>query len=371
MKSQKRRKFTDKAAHWVITLGGAATVFVILALFFFIFLEVYPLLQGARVTDENTYTLEGKVVSIGVDNHQEVAYAVYSDGVIEFISLSNGEIVKKHRIAGLRASSLTRRGDAMNLSPHSSSLQEGNAAGHAGIVHSAHGEDRAGRNQIDPSSHGKDKGDGKTFSRKTDSQGRYITSVSKDNNRLVFGTNDGRLVTVSVDFSESFDQEKRLIQPEIAEMETVQVPAEGDGIRCVVSRRDEGVTVTAVLTEDERLMLISSETERSLFGEGERKDFKKDITDIVMQHRRDRAFLKSSGDKNIPPQKGGNPRHDIQLVSHNPMPLTEAAEENTREITALALDLFLENLYVGTSSGEVFHINVRDRNNPRDRKSVV
>lgn len=291
MKSLKRRKFTDKAAHWVIKLGGAATVLVILALFFFIFLEVYPLLQGARVTKENTYTLHGKAVSIGVDDHQEITYAIYSDGKIEFISLLDGEIFKKYQMAGLNGSS--------------------------------------------------------------------ITSVSKEHNRLILGTNDGRVLTVSINFSESFDQEKRIILPDISEMEAVQVNNEGKGIHCVISRSDENASVTAVHTEDGKLVLISSVVERALFGEGERKEIKRDITDLVVPHSLNQITPSIS-----PPsqEEAGKPAPGTMLVSHNPTHLTE--QENKIEITSLALDLFMENLYVGTSLGELFHINVRDRSNP-------
>ena len=39
-------------------------------------------------------------------------------------------------------------------------------------------------------------------------------------------------------------------------------------------------------------------------------------------------------------------------------------QETNARITSLALDHFMENLYAGTSAGEMFHINVRDRENP-------
>src|SRR3972149_8605468 len=180
MKSLRQRRLTDKAAHWVITLGGAATIFVILALFVFIFLEVYPLLKGAKVLKENTYSLHDNVVSAGIDEYQEVAYVIYKDGNVEFISLSDGTVLKKYDIAGLNGSLITHQ-DATNLPPHS------------------------------PPSQGGDKGGVKNFSHKTNIQSSYITSVSKDNNRLVLGTDDGRIITVSINFSESFDDGKRKI----------------------------------------------------------------------------------------------------------------------------------------------------------------
>ena len=290
MKSLKQRRLTDKAAHWVITLGGAATIFVILALFVFIFLEVYPLLKGAKVLKENTYSLHDTVVSVGVDEYQEVAYVIYKDGNAEVVSLSSGKVVKKYDIAGLNGSLITHQ-DATNLPPHS------------------------------PPSQGGDKGGVKNFSHKTNIQSSYITSVSKDNNRLVLGTDDGRIITVSINFSESFDDGKRTVLPVVSEEEAVQIDDEKRAFKCITSKKDNGTTVTAVSTEDSRLILKSTEIKETLLGEAESKEIKKDITNLI-------------------------------------------AQESGVEITSLALDLFMENLYIGTASGELFHINVRDRENP-------
>jgi len=286
MKSLKQRRLTDNAAHWVITLGGAATIFVILALFVFIFLEVYPLLKGAKVLKENTYLLRDNAVSAGVDEYQEVAYVMYKDGDIEFISLSNGEVLKRYTIAGIKDSSITHQ-DATNLPPHSPPSQGG----------------------------------GKTFSQITNLPNTTITSVSKDNNRFVLGTDGGRIVTVSITFSESFDDGKRTVLPVITEEETVRIDDEKRAFKCITSRKDDGTTVTAVSTEDSGLILKSTEIKETLLGEAESKEIKKDITNLV-------------------------------------------AQESGVEITSLALDLFMENLYVGSASGELFHINVRDRENP-------
>jgi len=290
MKSLKQRRLTDKAAHWVITLGGAATIFVILALFVFIFLEVYPLLKGAKVLKENTYSLHDTVVSVGVDEYQEVAYVIYKDGNAEVVSLSSGKVVKKYDIAGLNGSLITHQ-DATNLPPHS------------------------------PPSQGGDKGGVKNFSHKTNIQSSYITSVSKDNNRFVLGTDDGKIITVSITFSESFDDGKRNVLPVVSEEEVAQIDDEKRAFKCITSKKDNGTTVTAVSPGDSRLILKSTEIKETLLGEAESKEIKKDITNLI-------------------------------------------AQESGVEITSLALDLFMENLYIGTASGELFHINVRDRENP-------
>ncbi len=306
MKSLKKRKFTDWAARWAITLGGAATICVVFALFFFISYEVYPLLKGAKVSKENTWHIHGKAIAAGSDDHQEVAFVVYNDGRIEFISLSNGEVCKRETITGLNDSSTTRQ-TATNF-PSPISQKKNNAK------------------QNHTSSH--------LPYRST------IISACKDRDRLVLGTDDGRILTVSVTFSESFDNDKRTILPAVSEMETVLVSNERKGIRSVTSRRDENATITVVNTEDGKLMLISSEAEKTLFGEGERKEIRKDITGFVLQQK----------------QGGSSPAHN---------PITDPTrQKNEAVITTLALDHSLENLYVGTSSGEIFHINVRDRETP-------
>lgn len=335
MKSKKRRKLADKTAYWVITLGGAATVIVVFALFFFIFLEVYPLLQGATVTKETTCALPAKAVLLGVDNHQEVAYAVYNDGTIAFLSLPDGGIVKKYQLTGLHRSSATHQ-DTTNIPSYSPDLQGGE----------------------------------ETHSLKTKMQGNYLTSVSKDRHRLILGTNDGQILTVSIDFSESFDNGKRTVSPEITEEGSILASPESCGIISAVSRRNEGTTVTVVHAADGRLILIASEVEQALFGAGDKNEIKKDITALVIPSCRDQSLLTYFRDKRTSPLSflsegtGGKSWPDTSTVSPPPIYATETERTDKIEITALALDLFMENLYIGTSSGEIFHINVSDRNNP-------
>ena len=268
MKGLTKRRNTDKAAHWVITLGGAATIFVILALFVFIFIEVYPLFKGAKVTKHGTFPLRGEAVSIGVDEHQEMAYVIYNNGSIEFIALTNGEVLKSSTIGGLKTPS--------------SVLQ------------------------------------------------RKITCASTDNNRLVLGTDDGRILTASIHFSELFESGKRIISPEISEGETVWSNDKGEGNFCITSKGNENKTVTVVCTKSGKLVLLSEETISTLLGGTETKKIIKDITGLI----------------------------GIQEL------------ENKVEVTAIALDSFAENLYVGTSSGDIFHINVRESENPFLRERV-
>ena len=262
MRGIKKRRVVDKAAHWCITFGGAAVVVVILALFVFIFLEVFPLVRGARVLEENTYSLSGKAVSVGIDEYQEIAYAVYDDGNIDFISLLDGKLIKKYGIKGVRGST--------------------------------------------------------------------ITAICEDNGRIVIGTKAGKAVIVNISFSVSYKDDDRIITPEVSDEEVVFNVKEEKGIQYITSKSDEETTLTAFYTEDDRLILKSTEIEENLFGGEKKKEIITDITAILEQAKSDE--------------------------------LTELREE--LQITSMVIDTFMENLYVGTAQGDVIHIILRDRENP-------
>ncbi|MBW2204193.1 MAG: hypothetical protein JRF52_08850, partial [Deltaproteobacteria bacterium] len=262
MKILNKRRVVDRAAHWGITLGGAAVILVILALFVFIFLEVFPLLKGAKILGQSTCSLSGKAVSVGIDEYQEIAYAVYEDGNIDFISLSDGKLIKRHGIKEISGSS--------------------------------------------------------------------ITAICKDKDRIIIGTKDGRVLTVNIGFSVSYEDDERIITPEVSDEEVCFSGEGGKGIQYITSKSNEEVTVTVFYTEDGSLILKSTEIEEKLFGGEEKNEI---ITDIT-------AILKKA--------------------------ISEESAEQRKQllITSLAIDYFTENLYVGTAHGEVIHINVRDRENP-------
>ncbi|MCF6157857.1 MAG: ABC transporter permease subunit [wastewater metagenome] len=312
MKSLKRRKFTDKTARWVITIGGVTTVFIVLALLLFILLEVYPLFKDAEVVKENSYSVHGNVSALGIDEYQEIAYAVYTNGSVEFISLSNGNVLKKYEIAGLTDTVPTEQEDYPTDDRHT-------------VLPVFLLEER--RND--------DEGHINTPLHHT-----TVTSSYKDNNRLILGTDDGKIVTVSVAFTETFNSEKRTITPEISKEETQQIDEKGKEIKHITSRKDEGIATTVVSTADDRLVLKYTEEITTLFGTGEKTEFQKDITGFINQSRQNTIFEPGS-----PPSGTMKPESRI-------------------EITSLALDQFMENLFIGTVSGDLFHINIRDKESP-------
>ncbi len=107
MKILSKRRVVDRTTHWGITLGGATVILLILTLFVFIFLEVYPLLKGASVVEKSTCSLNGNAVLVGIDEYQEIVYAIYEDGNVDFTSLSDGKLIKRHNIKRIISSTIT------------------------------------------------------------------------------------------------------------------------------------------------------------------------------------------------------------------------------------------------------------------------
>lgn len=256
MKSTQKRQIIDKAAHWGIKLGGAAVVIVIFALFLFIFMEVYPLLKDVNVLEENRYPLEGKPVSLGIDEHQEIAYALSEEGKVDFISLADRKMVRSHSLRSMVSS--------------------------------------------------------------------RITSVCQDNDFLIMGTDDGRVLTSRLGFSVSFENEERVINPLVSEGEPYLFDEKRKGLKYISSKRDEDSIATVSCTEDDRVVLKATVIERDLFGNEEREEMIREI---------------------FPTVKKTGQRSGIR-------------------ITSLVLDHFLKNLYLGTSSGELIRIDISDREAP-------
>lgn len=312
MEGLKKRKIADKTARWVITVGGSVTIFIVVALFLFILSEVYPLFTGAKVLKEDRYSVHGKVISIGIDEYQEIAYAVYQDGNIEFISLPDGKILKRYPIAGMTdTSAVAQQNPDKNhiILGSTSSLQEKEENTHEGTP--------------------------QEYLRQN-----AITSAYKDNDRLILGTNDGKILTAFITFSESFNSEKRMITPEILREETLQIDEKEQEIKHIASKSDDSTVTTVASTIDDRLLLEYTEERKTLFGTGEKTEFRKDITGLVNQSQSNIMFESPGSRSNL------------------------IKPENKVGITSLALDSFMENLYVGTSFGEIFHINIRDKENP-------
>ena len=91
MKSLKKEKvYRQGRPLGYYTLVVRPLFWLYLPYFYLFFWKFIRFLRALRVTKENTYALQGKAVAIGVDDHQEITYAIYQDGNVEFVSLLDG-----------------------------------------------------------------------------------------------------------------------------------------------------------------------------------------------------------------------------------------------------------------------------------------
>jgi phosphate transport system permease protein len=89
------RRYIDLSARLIIQLGGVAVILSILAIFAFLVMEVTPLFFAPTAKQTGAYvtnSLPGlpQPAVVGIDEHQEVAYRLSTDGV-SFLSLPTGK----------------------------------------------------------------------------------------------------------------------------------------------------------------------------------------------------------------------------------------------------------------------------------------
>ncbi|HLE26412.1 MAG TPA: ABC transporter permease subunit [Thermodesulfobacteriota bacterium] len=268
--SLKRRRLADKLARVVITFGGISIILSIIAILVFISLEVYSLWKGAKGELAGRFDLNKSLVisshsvnptsvsdfpilALGIDEYREIVFVITRNGLVDFISLKDGNTVKQIPLRKI--------------------------------------------------------------------EGKKITSAlgSLDNEEYTLGTDDGYILPVEIDFKVSFnDNDERIIEPEVVEGGLIKVDAL-PLTHVAYKALDDDTKGVAAVTSDWRLVFHSQLATSSLVGEEKKEGLKYDLT---------------------PELKGSI-------------------------VTAIALDQFLDNLYVGTKTGELYYWDIRDNTNPR------
>lgn len=104
-----QRLLVDRLVSRVVSFGGAVIIFSILAIFFVLVGEVYPLFKNVEVVQGKSFSLPDKEVhplAIGVDEYQEVAYMVLRSGIV-FYSLKSGKTLPTVDLTGLSGAEIT------------------------------------------------------------------------------------------------------------------------------------------------------------------------------------------------------------------------------------------------------------------------
>ena len=92
------RRWIDTGAMVVVSIGGLATIFSILGIFIYLFIEVAPLFYSASITESANLEVDPKnfdnvspqQVGVGIDEYMEVGYVLHA-GKISFFHLPSGD----------------------------------------------------------------------------------------------------------------------------------------------------------------------------------------------------------------------------------------------------------------------------------------
>jgi phosphate transport system permease protein len=247
-----RRVLTDRVAGRVVTLGGLAIIASILAIFFVIALEAYPLFKQPSATLAGTVAADGDSppLAIGVDEYREVAYLVTETG-IRFLSLQDGAPIETRDIPSL--------GEA-----------------------------------------------------------KIISTSATGRGPIALGLSDGRVIRTDVQFAVAYADSGRTVTPEVTVGEPVQVAAEDQTIRAVAYVDAPSGPITAAAVGPKELAIVSIREKKALIGKPKPEESRQGIS------------LSIDG-----------------------------------EITAILLDGRGDDLFVGTSRGQVARVDLREPTEPK------
>ena len=254
----KRRLRVDRLTRRLVTLGGVAIIACILAIFFVIVGEVYPLLKKPTATLVGTIatTSDSTPLAVGVDEYREIAYLVTATGV-QFIATNGAASFVPTALTGLNAA-------------------------------------------------------------------RVVGTSPPRRGPFALGLSDGRLIPAEVKFTVSFPEGKRRVEAELA----VGDPIIADPNRRPVTRlahvSSSSGPITAAAVGPKELVLLTIKETKALIGPSTKEE------------SRQRLSLPVEG-----------------------------------EITGLALDGRGEDLFVGTSSGQVIRVDLREPGDPKVEGAIA
>ena len=264
----KRRKLVDRIAAIIVTIGGIAIILCIIAILVFIGIETLPLWQGVKSELTSSFILKESpdLASYSLDSPYDSQFPFLAAGTeqykeIGFIVANDGTVVFL-------------------------SLKDGRTIKKVQL----------------PGLEGT----------------KIISSYVSDNNKSYsFGTENGKILPVSMNYAADFEGDKRIITPDVKEEDAVNIGS--SPLLTIAYEEDEdGNDAAAAYTSGGQLIFSAMVESGGLLGGGEKTQVTRDLTE------------KLEGSK----------------------------------VTALEIDRSLGNLYVGTNNGKLYQWDVSNKENP-------
>ena len=281
-----RRRAFDRLAKIVVTLGGAAVILSIIGMFVFLVKEVVPLFlaphgtQSGRFAGNPPHESLPQSSLVGQDEYQEIIY-----------QLSGG------------AERQVRFFSARSGAPIDLELPSGLA-------------------------------------------GMSVTSIARaagTGNRFAFGTNDGRIIPVTIEFTAGFDEGERRITPTISLGSPVQVPPANEHIlRLAYQPTDQGQLVAA-LTDQGRLWYVAASSATSAVALTDHGD--EPVTSFIFDSRGETLSVGTASGKLY--------RYDLREGVRPSLSETVSVAPAGIAVTALSYLIGDRSLVIGSGAGEV------------------
>ncbi len=280
------RRIFDRFAQAVITMGGIAVILSIIGIFIFLVKEVAPLFFPPQGTPTGHFSGTPPPEALpqsslaGMDEYQEIFY-----------QLTAGS---DHQIRFFNARSGT---------PMTHDLPSGLAKAH-------------------------------------------ITSIARavgSGNRFAFGTNDGRILPVTLEFAASYEEGGRKIVPRVTLGSPVQVTPSKEQIIRLAYQPTERNTLAAALTDQGRLWYSATSVATApvaLTGHGTEP-----VTALIFDSRGETLSIGTAG---------GNLYHyDVREGTQPSLIETTSVAPAGTSVTALSYLIGDRSLAIGTSAGDV------------------
>ncbi len=301
-----KRRLYDKIATGLVTTGGIAVIFSIIAILFFIAIVAIPLWESPEYRHINSLDIDTSgaaasenddVLAIGTDQYREMTFLLFQNGITRFISNDDGRIIKESRIE--------IPGDSV-----------------------------------------------------------ITSSYTADNNQsFAVGTSRGNIYQIKTNYRVTFPEgSKKKIIPEIEVTEPVKVLEDGVSHLAVAGDESGGSISVAAVSESGELVFYSKTVTSSLFGDDKVSETTTRITgDIKGRKFTDLEIDSAQSNMFASTREGKILEWDIRNKK-NPLLVNihDVSEKSDNPVTNIGFLIGDRSLIVGEAEGELsiwFHVN--------------